>query len=158
VVSRPCHVWGAAAGDAPRALLDHVVVPIASDGDATATCAALGPYLDEIERITAVHVIEKGDGSVDKAPMETRRSDGAEFLAIVDARIAGDVALDTRIEFGTDVVETLFEAAIEVGATSIGVRHRGGSRIVQILAGDTGRKLVTDPKVPVVSLPTPREG
>jgi nucleotide-binding universal stress UspA family protein len=90
--------------------------------------------------------------------METRRSDGAEFLAIVDARIAGDVALDTRIEFGTDVVETLFEAAIEVGATSIGVRHRGGSRIVQILAGDTGRKLVTDPKVPVVSLPTPREG
>ncbi|MFW5918131.1 MAG: universal stress protein [Haloferacaceae archaeon] len=136
-------------------MLDHVVVPVASEDDAETTCAALEPYLDEIERVTAIHVIEKAGGAVDKAPIGKRREDAAEYLALVEARIGDSVALDTRTAFGTDVVETIFREAIEVDATAIAFAPRGGSRLVRLLSGDTATRLVTDPDLPVVSLPRP---
>lgn len=136
-------------------LLDHVVVPIASAEDAEVTCAALQPYLEEIERVTAVHIIEKAGGAIDKAPVAKRREDAAEFLAIVDATLGGEVAVDTRTAFGTDVVETVFAESLDAGATAIAFCPRGGSRIVQVLSGDTANRLTTDPDLPVVSLPIP---
>jgi nucleotide-binding universal stress UspA family protein len=138
-------------------LFDHVVIPVASEDDAAATCASLEPYLDDIERVTAVHVIEKAGGAPDKAPLEKRREDAAEFLAIVDTRIGQSVAVDTRTVYGTDVVERLFETADEVGASALAFRARGGSRVVRLLAGDTASRLVTDPPIPVVSLPSQKE-
>ncbi|WP_049984908.1 universal stress protein [Halobellus rufus] len=139
-------------------ILEHVLVPIASENDAIETCAALEPYLDEVERVTAIHVIEKGGGAVDKAPLEKRREDAAEFLAVVDGRLSADVSIDTRTAFGTSVVRTLFEEAEDAGATAIAFRPRGGSRIVRLLAGDTATNLVTDPTLPVVSLPASEDG
>ncbi|MGQ4555446.1 universal stress protein [Halobellus sp. GM3] len=139
------------------AIFDHVLVPIASEEDAVATSEALRPYLVEIERVTALHVIEKGGGTVDKAPIGKRREDAAEFLAIVDSRLGGDVAVDTRTGFGTSVVETIFDEATDAGATAVAFRPRGGSRIVRLLSGDTATRLVLDPGVPVVALPDPEE-
>ncbi|WP_225333320.1 universal stress protein [Halomicrobium urmianum] len=136
-------------------LLDHVLVPVASEADAEATVAALAPHLDEVSRVTAVHVIEKGGGAIDKAPLEKRREDAAEYLAVVEVRLGADVAVDTRTDYGTDVVVTLFEAAEDVGATALVFRPRSGSRIVRLLTGDTATRLTTDPAVPVVSLPDP---
>ena len=133
----------------------HVLVPVASEEDVEATCRALDPYLDDLERVTAVHVIEKSGGGIDKAPMGKRQEDAAEFLATVGARIGGRVAVDTETYYGTDVAETLFEAAREAGADGIAFRARGGSRIVQLLAGDLATDLITDPTVPVISLPDP---
>lgn len=141
-----------------NAPLDHVLVPVASEKDASATCAALKPYLDEVEAVTAVHVIEKGGGAPDKAPLEKRQSDGAEFLAVVETQLGDAVPVDTRIAYGTDVVTTLFDEAEAVDATALAFRPRGGSRIVQILTGDTANRLVTDAEIPVVSLPEPDEG
>jgi nucleotide-binding universal stress UspA family protein len=138
-------------------LFDHVVIPVASEDDAVATCSSLEPYLDDIERVTAVHVIEKAGGAPDKAPLEKRREDAAEFLAIVDTRIGHSVAVDTRTVYETDVVERLFETADEVGASALAFRARGGSRVVRLLAGDTASRLVTDPPIPVVSLPSQKE-
>lgn len=136
-------------------LLEHVLLPVAAESDAEASCTALEPYLEEVERVTAVHVIEKGGGAMDKAPLEKRREDAAECLAVVDSRLGDGVAVDTRTAFGTDVVDALFEATVEAGATSLVFRPRGGSRIVRLLSGDTATDLVTDPPVPVVSLPDP---
>ncbi|WP_226023104.1 universal stress protein [Halomicrobium salinisoli] len=136
-------------------LLDHVLVPVASEDDAEATVAALAPYLDEINRVTAVHVIEKGGGTIDKAPLEKRREDAAEYLAVVEARLDGDAAVDTRIDYGTDVVDALFAAAADAGATALAFRPRSGSRIVRLLSGDTATRLTTAPVLPVVSLPDP---
>lgn len=136
-------------------LLDHVLVPVASESDAAETCAALEPYLEEVERITAVHVVEKAGGAMDKAPMEKRREDAAEFLAVVDSRLGDRIAVDTRTVFGTDVVEALFDAATDAGATAVVFRSRGGSRIVRLLSGDTASDLVTEPELPVVALPDP---
>jgi hypothetical protein len=136
-------------------LLEHVVVPVASEEDARATSAALEPYLGEIDRVTAVHVIEKAGGAVDKAPVAKRREDAAEYLAVVDATLGESVAVDTRTAFGTDVVETIFAESLDAGATAIAFCPRGGSRIVRILSGDTANRLTTDPDLPVISLPIP---
>ncbi len=135
------------------ALLDHVLLPVADEADARATCDTLRPHVDRVQRLTALHVIEKGGGTIDKAPLEKRREDAAACLAVVEAALASEVAVDTRTAFGTDVVETIFDEAASVGATAVVVRPRGGSRLVQFLAGDTAVKLVTDPAVPVISLP-----
>jgi nucleotide-binding universal stress UspA family protein len=139
------------------ALLDHVLVPVASEDDAEATCAALVPYLDEVQRVTAVHVIEKAGGAMDKAPLEKRQEDAAEFLALVDSRLGDRVAVDTRTAYGTDVVDALFDEAASAGATAVVFRSRGGSRIRRLLSGDTSTRLVSDPDLPVVSLPTLEE-
>lgn len=134
------------------ALLERVVVPIADERDSVATSAALSPYLDDIHHVTAVHVIEKGGGVVDKAPMEKRRTDAAELLAVVESRLDDEVAVETRIEFGTNVAETIVETALDADASAIAFRPRGGSRLMRLLSGDTAARLVTDPELPVVSL------
>ncbi|MFP8957015.1 universal stress protein [Natrarchaeobaculum sulfurireducens] len=131
----------------------HILIPIATDNDAHATCAALQPYLDDVERVTAVHVIEKAGGSPDKAPLPKRREDASKFLAIVDSSLSTSVAVDTRTVFATDIVPAFFSTANDVGADAIAFRPRGGSRIKQILAGDTATKLVTNPSIPVIVLP-----
>ncbi|MFP9191056.1 universal stress protein [Natronosalvus vescus] len=133
----------------------HILIPVVTEADARATCAALEPYLDEIERVTAVHIIEKAGGAPDKAPLEKRREDAADFLAIVDSELSHAVAVDTKTVFSTDIVSALFSEATDAGADAIAFRARGGSRIKRILAGDIATKIVTDPSVPVVSLPNP---
>ncbi|WP_135821889.1 universal stress protein [Halostella litorea] len=138
--------------------LAHLVVPVASEADARATGAALRPYLDGVERVTAIHVIEKAGGAVDKAPLAKRREDAAEFLAVVESEIGDAVAVDTRTAFDTDVVDAVFAAAADAGATAVAFRPRGGSRIVRLLTGDTATGLVTDPEIPVIALPDPAEG
>ncbi len=139
-------------------LLEHVLVPVASEADAEATCTALEPFLDDVERVTAVHVVEKGGGAPDKAPIEKRRADAGKFLGVVERELGESVPVDGRIAYGTDVVATLLEEAATVGATGFAFRPRGGSRIVRLLTGDTATRLVTDAEIPVVSLPDPEEG
>lgn len=134
-------------------LFQHLVVPIATEEDTHATCAALQPYLDDIERVTAVHVIEKAGGAPDKAPLEKRREDASDFLAIVDSTLSEAVAVDTRTMFATDIVSALFTATADAGADAIAFRARGGSRIMRMLTGEITTNLVTDPEVPVISLP-----
>jgi len=135
------------------ALFEHLLVPIASMKDAESTCAALDPYLDSVDQLTAIHIIEKGGGSIDKAPLGKREEDGKAILADVESRLGESVSVDSTIAYGTDLVETIFDAAVKADADAVAFRARGGSRITRLLAGDTTSKLVTDPVVPVVSLP-----
>lgn len=133
----------------------HILSPIATEEDARTTCAALEPYLDDVERVTAVHVIEKAGGAPDKAPLEKRREDASDFLAIVDSTLGASIAVDTRTVFATDIVSAFFTEAADVGADAIVFRARGGSRIKRVLAGDVATRLVTNPAIPVISLPNP---
>ncbi|KAB1190513.1 universal stress protein [Haloferax sp. MBLA0076] len=133
-------------------LLDHVVVPIADETDAVETADALNLYLDGVRRVTAIHVIEKGGGVVDKAPMEKRRADAAHYLSVFDVQLGGSVDIDMRMSFGTNVAETILETAEDVEATAIAYRPRGGNRLVRLLSGDTGARLATNGELPVVSL------
>jgi len=132
--------------------LERIVVPVADDGDAVATAAALSPYLEDVRRVTVVHVIEKGGGAADKAPMEKRQRDARRFLSALETRIEDEVAVETRIEFGTDVADTIVETAIETNSETIVYRPRGGNRLTRFLSGDTGLRLLTEADLPVVSI------
>jgi nucleotide-binding universal stress UspA family protein len=134
------------------ALLERVVVPVADEADAVATAAALSPYSDEIQRVIVIHVIEKAGGAVDKAPVEKRRADAKNFLSTIESRLDDEVAVETRIEYGTTIAETVVEAAIDADASAIAFHPRGGNRLVRFLSGDTAIRLVTESELPVVSI------
>ncbi|ERH00847.1 MAG: universal stress protein UspA related nucleotide-binding protein [Halonotius sp. J07HN6] len=134
--------------ETPQNILSHVLLPVASVDDATATASALASY--DPARVTTLHVIEKGDGVADKTPVE--QSEG----------IAEDAAAAVRAEFpeaglekaySRDVVSAIFDVAEEIDASAIAYRSRGGNRLAQFLSGDLSLKLVTQADRPVIALP-----
>ena len=129
-------------------LLAHVLLPVANEEDALATARALEPY--ETGRVTALHVVEKGEGVPDKTPVEQSEELAAESYAAVRT-VFPDAGEHTA--YARDVVEAIFDAAGEVDASAIAYRPRGGNRLVQLLSGDLSTELVTDAPVPVVALP-----
>lgn len=129
-------------------LLGHALVPVANADDARATAWALEPYAPD--RVTVVNVVEKGGGIPDKTPVEQSEGIAASaFEAFCET--FPDAA--TEVRYGTDVVDTVFEAARDLDATAVVFLPRGGSRFVQLLSGDRTLDLVTGGDLPVVALP-----
>ncbi|MFC4989474.1 universal stress protein [Saliphagus infecundisoli] len=131
-----------------RELLANVLVPIADEEDAKRTAMALEPY--DPDRVTALHVVEKGGGVPDKTPVE-QSEEVAEDAFVAVRRVFPEA--DDRTAYDRDVVDAVFEAAEEVEASAIVYRSRGGNRLVQFLSGDLSTKLVTEADRPVVALP-----
>jgi nucleotide-binding universal stress UspA family protein len=131
-----------------RELLAHVLVPVAHEEDARKTADALEPY--NPNRVTALHVVEKGEGVPDKTPVEQSEELAEESYAAVRA-VFPDA--DSHTAYSRDVVGAIFEAAFEVDASAIAYRSRGGNRIMQFLSGDLSLKLVTEAEKPVIALP-----
>jgi len=129
-------------------LLGHVLVPVANKDDALATATALEPY--DPDHVTALHVVEKGEGVPDKTPVEQSEKLAEESYSAVRT-VFPDA--DTHTAYSRDVVEAIFDAADEVGASAIAYRSRGGGRIMQFLTGDLSLKLVTQAAIPVIALP-----
>jgi nucleotide-binding universal stress UspA family protein len=134
-------------------ILQRIVVPVATPEDAQETCRALEPHLDEVDAVIAVHVIEKGGGTMDKAPLEKREEDAEEILGIVENHLGDEVAVDTRVIYDTDVVDGIFGAADDADATSVVFVSREGGRLVRLLSGDTATRIVSEATIPVVALP-----
>ncbi|ACM56777.1 universal stress protein [Halorubrum lacusprofundi] len=134
-------------------LLGHVLLPIANEEDALSTARALEPYAPE--RVTALHVVEKGGGVPDKTPVEQSEELAAESYAAVRTVFpdAGD-----HTAYDRDVVSAILDAADEVGATAIAYRSRDGNRLMRFLSGDLSAKLVTNATVPVIALPRDDDG
>jgi nucleotide-binding universal stress UspA family protein len=141
-------------------LFSRVLLPVADDEDADATATAALPYVRAVDGdVVAVHVIEKAGGAPDKAGVEQREEFAEEVFEVVRDRFAAeDVAVETRIAYGTDVSETIFDVAREVDASAIVFTPRGGSRWIRLLTGDTALDLITDGDRPVIALPDPDEG
>ena len=129
-------------------LLAHVLVPVANEEDARTTSQALAPY--EPARVTALHVIEKGDGVPDKTPVEQSEKLAADAFAAVHEEFP-DAGYQTA--YARDIVDAIFDTADEVGASAIAYRSRGGGRIMQFLSGDLSLQLVTQGNRPVIALP-----
>ncbi|MFC7072417.1 universal stress protein [Halovenus rubra] len=129
-------------------ILAHVLLPVATEEDAVATATALEPY--QPARVTALHVIEKGDGVPDKTPVEQSESIAEESYAAVKSVFPN---ADDHTAYGRNVAKAIFEAADEVGASAIAYRPRGGNRLTRFLSGDISIKLVTDTDRPVIALP-----
>lgn len=134
-------------------MLQRVVVPVATEDDAEKTCTAFRPYLEGVESVVAVHVIEKAGGGIDKAPLEKREEEATSMLGIVEDRLGGRVPVETEVVYGTDVVDAVFEAATEVDATAVVFRAREGGRFTRLLSGDTSMRFVTEAEIPVVAIP-----
>ncbi len=131
-----------------RALLAHVLLPVAHEDDALATATALEPY--DPGHVTALHVVEKGGGVPDKTPVEQSEAMAADAYAAVRT-VFPDAADHTA--YARDVVGAIVDAADEVGATAIVYRARSGSRLMRFLSGDHSLKLVTQADRPVIALP-----
>lgn len=129
-------------------LLAHVLVPVANEEDARTTAQALSPY--EPARVTALHVIEKGDGVADKTPIEQSEELAADAFTAIHEEFP-DAGYHTA--YARDVVDAIFDAADEVGASAVAYRSRGGGRIMQFLSGDLSLQLVTQGDRPVIALP-----
>ncbi|MFB6087797.1 MAG: universal stress protein [Haloarculaceae archaeon] len=132
-------------------LFERVVVPVADPDDARATVRSLANY--DVGSVLELHVVEKAGGAPDKASVEQREEYAGEVFAAVEAAMPPGVDLETRLAFGTEVDETIFEVADEYDATAIVFSPRGGSRWVRLLTGDVALSLVTESDRPVVVLP-----
>jgi len=132
-------------------LFERVLLPVADPDDAAASADALADH--EFGSVLAVHVVEKAGGGLDKASVEQREDRAEEMFAAVRERLDDPGRVDAEVVYGTDVAETIFEAAAEFDATAIVITPRGGSRWVRLLTGDVALSLVTESDRPVVVLP-----
>lgn len=134
-------------------LLSNIIVPVANETDARATATALDQY-DPVH-VTVLHVVEKGEGVPDKTPVEQSEEIAAEaFAAFHDVFPDADTATSYR----RDIVQGIIDAAAEHNASAIVFRPRGGSRVIQLLAGDRSLRLITESDRPVFVLPGVDEG
>jgi nucleotide-binding universal stress UspA family protein len=133
-------------------ILAHVLLPVAHEADALATATALELYGPT--HVTALHVVEKGDGVPDKTPVEQSEDTAAESHAAVRS-VFPDA--DEHTAYGRDVAAKIFDAADEVGASAIAYRSRGGNRLTKFLSGDLSLKLVTNADRPIIALSREKE-
>ena len=137
------------SGDSsPGALLAHVLLPVANEEDARRTAQALEPY--EPSRVSALHVVEKGEGVPDKTPVaQSEEQAEAAFAAI--RGVFPDAS--EHVAYDRDVLDAILETAREIDASAIAFRSREGGRLLQFLSGDLSIKLVTNADRPVIALP-----
>ena len=90
-------------------LLDRIVLPIANENDARATVRALDGH--EFGSVLAVRVVEKAGGAPDKASVEQREEAAERAFAVLEGTLGDELDLETRVLYGTDVADTVFEAA-----------------------------------------------
>jgi len=129
-------------------LTRHALVPIADVEDARTTAHVIEPY--EFDRITVLHVVEKGEGVPDKTPVEQSEGVAAEAFDVFRETFPD---AETAIRYRRDVIQGIIEVADDIEATAIVFRPRGGARIFQWFAGDRSLRLITEADRPVISIP-----
>lgn len=134
--------------DAQAELLEHVMVPVAHENDARLTALALKQY--NPSRVTVLYVVEKGEGTIDKTPVEYSREVAEKSYSAFQEVFPHS---NTKLAYGRDIVGAIFDVADKIDASAIAFRPRPGGRIQQLLSGDLALKLVTRGNRPVIALP-----
>jgi nucleotide-binding universal stress UspA family protein len=139
------------------ALFERVLIPIASEEDATRARETILPYLEGVGGVAIlVHAIRLTEGGIDPSPADVQREE-AERLFDVVGRERADPVVETRTAYGSDTVRSIVETAAETDATAIVFSPQEKGRLIRLLTGDTARSLMAQSTVPVISIPH-REG
>lgn len=138
-------------------LSKRLLLPVANETDAEATCAAVRRYVNpQVSELVAVHVIEKTPGYPDKLPFAAALERAEEiFSGVHDCFAGAGHRVSTEIRYGQSITKEIFEAAEAIDATAIGFTPQQGKRSMKILTGDVGFKLVTTNPRPVIVFPHP---
>lgn len=137
----------------PR-LLERVLLPVSNEHDADVTGEAVCEHLDVETTIHAIHVIEKGGGAPNKAPLGARQEVARAAFDRLENRL-GKYDLETELRYGTDVIDEILAAAEESPSTAIAFVPRESGPLTRLLTGDKTRELVAGNRFPVIVLPRP---
>ncbi|WP_415380431.1 universal stress protein [Halosimplex sp. TS25] len=141
-----------------ESFLQQAMVPVANRENAAALAAALAPRVDAVGgTVIVVHVIKKAGGELDKASVEQRELAAEGIFDIVsDGLDDTDASIETEILYGTNVAETIIDAAHDTSANAIVFAPRPGSRWKKLLSGDVTHELLGSTDIPVlVHRPSP---
>ena len=134
---------------------DLVVVPLASEEDAHDTITTLREYLDPGTTVLVVHVIEKAGGAPDKASVEQLEERAEKIFTIARHHLAdSEIDVESDVLYGTDVADTILEAAADADADLIAFSPREASRLARLLTGDVAMNLITETDRPTLVVPT----
>jgi nucleotide-binding universal stress UspA family protein len=140
---------------APDRLFERVLIPIASEEDVRRAREAIIPYLIEAGGVAVlVNVVKLTEGGIDPSPADVQAEEAERLFALAREGY-GDVVVDTRTAYGSDVVESISNAARETDASAIVFSPQEKGRLLRLLTGDTARSLMIRAPVPVVSVPVP---
>ena len=138
---------------------DRILLPLASITDAQRTVEALiAVYADADYRplVIPMHIIEKGDGSIDRLPVNAQKGQAAElFTYAIEELEAAGFEVAPALFYGSNVVDTIIEAATDDGASAIVFLPREGGRLSRFLTGDRPTRLIMESPIPVITLPQP---
>lgn len=142
-----------------RPTVDRVLLPVANEDDAKRTCTAVRPHLNEDNaEIVALYVVERREGGPAAASLEQLEEHGRNTLAIVEGAFAGStVTVETELREGVDLIATIFTAAEDSDVDCIAFVPRPKGRLVALLSGDPGWKLINQTQHPILVLPRPPE-
>lgn len=141
-----------------QTVVNQVLLPVANEDDAVRTCAAVRPHLTETAEIVALYVVEKREGAPQPASPEQLEGHGQRTLAIVEEEFADSgITVETELRYGTDLVAAIFEVAEDKNVECIAFVPRPKGRLIALLMGDPGWKLVNQTRHPILVLPRPLE-
>lgn len=148
---------GAAGNDrpAPRGLLDHVLLAVASGEDAESTCESVLEHLTgQVSRVTVVTVVPSYRKWADSVTSDFRLQNAAQTLRAAERRLAAaEFEVDTIVEHSAKTSEAINALADRIEATAIVFTPRGANRLLDFLAGDTTWSLVKKSTRPVLVMP-----
>ncbi|MEA1931703.1 MAG: universal stress protein [Euryarchaeota archaeon] len=137
----------------PRSFVEvNVLLPIADEEDAENTCEAVVPYLAGKDcRVFVIHVVKQKRRNADTEAVEARAETVFErTTACFDA-----VGIPTtgEIWYGTDISETILDAAAEHAADSIVLTPRKKSVWRRLLSENVIGQLARKVDQPLIVLP-----
>ena len=131
----------------------NVLLPIADEEDAENTCQAVCPYLEGKDcRLFVIHIVRQKRRNADTEAIEARAKTVFErSTACFDA-----VGIPTAGEvwYGTDVSETILDAAAEHAADSIILTPRKKSIWRRLLSENVIGQLARQATQPLIVIPT----
>jgi nucleotide-binding universal stress UspA family protein len=130
-------------------VLTRLLLPVADEADAEATCEAVRSYVEAgSAELIVLHVVDASNGATDNPPPKPT---DAVFDPFRETFSDDVVSVRAKTRAGTDVLDEIVQTADDVGATAIGVLPRPKNFLSRIFPKDENvSKLVSKANVPIV--------